>query len=86
MRSKLLPLVLIAGMSFAGASFAAGMDVSGTIKAIDAKAMTVTLEDGKVYQLPTGFKLDAFKVGEKVKITSEMKSGKNDASAMVEAK
>ena len=86
MRAKLLPLVLVAGVSFAGASFAAGTDVSGTIKTIDSKAMTVTLEDGKVYQLPTGFKLDAFKVGEKVKITSETKAGKNDASAMVVAK
>lgn len=86
MRSKILPLVLIAGMSFGGAAFAAGADVSGTIKAIDAKALTVTLEDGTVYTLPAGFKLDAFKVGEKVTITAEKKGDKNEASAMVEAK
>lgn len=82
MRSKILPLVLIAGMTFGGAAFAAATDTAGTIKAIDAKAMTVTLEDGTTYQLPAGFKLDAFKVGEKVSVSWEAKGALKDATGM----
>ncbi|MGV8986989.1 MAG: DUF1344 domain-containing protein [Cypionkella sp.] len=82
MRSKFLPLVLIAGVAFGGAAFAAGADTSGAIKSIDTKAMTVTLADGTTYHLPAGFKLGAFKVGEKVTITSETKGTLHEATAM----
>ncbi len=66
MRSKILPLVLVASLSFGAAAFASATDTSGTIKAIDEKAMTVTLADGTAYHLPAGFKLADLKVGEKV--------------------
>lgn len=82
MKTKILPLVLIAGVAFGGAAFAAGTDTAGTIKAIDAKAMTVTLADGTTYHLPAGFKLDGFKVGEKVDVTWEAKGDLKNASAM----
>lgn len=82
MRSKILPLVLIAGVAFGGAAFAAATDTAGTIKSIDAKAMTVTLADGTTYHLPAGFKLGAFKVGEKVSVTWEAKGALKDAMAM----
>ena len=55
------------------AAFAASTAATGMINAIDAKAMTVTLEDGTIYLLPAGFKIDTFKVGEKVALTSQMK-------------
>ena len=83
MRSNLLPLLAAAGIALAGAAFAA--DSAGTITSIDAKALTVTLQDGTLYYLPAGFKLDAFKVGEKVTITWDMKGGKHEASAMTAA-
>lgn len=82
MSSKILPLVLIAGLSFGGAAFAAATDTAGTIKSIDAKALTVTLQDGTTYQLPAGFKLDAFKVGEKVSVSWEAKGALKEATGM----
>ena len=82
MRSKILSVALVTGMTFAGAAFAAATDTAGVIKTIDTKAMTVTLVDGSSYQLPAGFKLDGFKVGEKVSITWEAKGAVHEASAM----
>ena len=73
MRSKILPLVLVASMSFGAVAFAASTETKGTIKAIDEKAMTVTLEDGTSYHLPAGFKLADLKVGEKVIVAWEAK-------------
>lgn len=81
MRSKLLPAIVVAGLAFGGAAFAA-TDTTGTIKAIDAKAMTVTLDDGTVYYFPATVKLDGFKVGEKVMISWDMKDSKHDATAI----
>lgn len=85
MRNFLLPLTLAAAVGLSGAGFAAGTAATGTIKSIDVKAETVTLQDGKTYQLPSGFKLDAFKVGEKVSLMWEMKGGKYEASELKSA-
>ncbi len=81
MRSILFPALLTASLALGGAAFAA-TDTTGVIKAIDVTALTVTLEDGTVYYLPAGFKLDGFKVGEKVTITWDMKGDKHEATAM----
>ena len=86
MRSKILPLVLIAGLSLSGAAFAASTDTTGVIKAIDAKAMTLTLEDGTVFKLPADFKADSVKVGEKVTVSWDAKGDEKDATKVVEAK
>ena len=72
-------------MSMGSAVLAAGTAASGTIKALDAKAMTVTMEDGSVYTLPAGFKIDGFKVGEKVTLTWEKKGMAKDIDTMVAA-
>ena len=82
MHSNILPFVLIAGLSFGGATFAAATDTAGTIKSIDAKALTVTLADGATYKLPAGFKLDTFKVGGKVSVSWEAKGALKEASGM----
>jgi hypothetical protein len=82
MRSKLIPAVLAASLAFGGAVFAASSEATGTIKAVDAKAMTVTLEDGTVYTFPASVKLDGFKVGEKVTISWEMKGTAHEGSAI----
>lgn len=83
MRSFLIPAALIASVMATGA-FAA--DATGAIKAIDAKAMTVTLEDGSVYKLPASVKADSLKVGEKVMIAYDKKGTDNEASAVTAAK
>ena len=82
MRSKLIPAVLAASLAFGGAVFAATSDATGTIKALDAKAMTVTLADGTVYYFGAGVKLDGFKVGEKVMISWNMMANKHDGTAI----
>ena len=83
MRSNVMGAVLVASvLAMGSASFAAGTAASGVIKALDAKAMTVTLEDGSVYSLPAGFKLDGFKAGEKVSLTWAMKGTVKDIETM----
>ena len=79
MRVHLISAALVLALS--GVALAA-TDTSGVIKAIDAKAMTVTLEDGTTYHLPAGFDFGAFKVGEKVTVSWDAKGGLNDALAM----
>lgn len=74
MHTKLASAVLLTALlGLASASFAATMTTSGTIKLIDAKAMTVTMLDGSVYTLPQGFKVADFKTGEKVTLGWEQK-------------
>jgi Cu/Ag efflux protein CusF len=80
MRSKLIPVLVAVSLTLGTAVFAA--DASGAIKAIDTKAMTITLEDGKVYYLPADFKIADLKVGEKVTVTFDVKGDKNEASAV----
>jgi hypothetical protein len=46
-------------------------EATGMISLIDATAGKVTLDDGKVYQLPTTVALATFMVGQKVKIMFE---------------
>lgn len=61
---------------------AASTDTTGVIKTIDAKAMTVALEDGTTYHLPAGYDLKTFKVGEKVVVSWEMKGTLKEATAL----
>ena len=83
MRKTIFPTItLVAALVTAGAAMAAPSVTMGTIKALDAKAHTVTLADGTTYQLPKDFKAEGFKPGEKVKITWEMKGKAHEASAM----
>lgn len=84
MRNFALPLVLVAALSASSLAFAATPStVEGTIKAIDAKADTITLDNGAFYHLAKTIKIAAFKVGEKVKITFEQNGTMLDASAVI---
>ena len=81
MRSNFVSVLLLtAGLGIASAAMAAPTDTVGTIKAIDAKVMSVTLQDGTVYMFPKGVKLDGFKVGEKVSLMWEMKGAVHEAT------
>lgn len=83
MGSKILPILVAASMTFAAAAaFAAATDTKGTVKAIDEKAMTVTLDDGTAYHLPAGFKAADLKVGEKVVVSWEAEGDVKEASAV----
>lgn len=82
MRSNTLAFALIASLGLGTAVLAAPTDTSGVIKSIDAKAMTVALAVGSTYNLPTGFDLKAFNVGEKVVVSWEAKGLVKEAMAV----
>ena len=74
MRKLLVPAAAAALLATSALSFAAtAQHTTGTIKAYDAKAQTLTLADGSVYTLPKVFKNPGLKTGEKVSINWEMK-------------
>lgn len=81
MRALLTSLTIISAISLSSAAFAAST-TTGTIRAIDAKAMTLTLKDGSSYVLPAGFKNPGLKAGEKVTIAYEMVGKKHQATAV----
>jgi Cu/Ag efflux protein CusF len=71
--------VLLAASTIA----AIAAEATGAITSIDTAANTVTLEDGKVYVLPTGFDAASIKVGDKVKVTFDEADGKMTATEVV---
>ncbi|MDQ0319503.1 Cu/Ag efflux protein CusF [Pararhizobium capsulatum DSM 1112] len=81
MRALLTSLTIISAISLSSAAFAASM-TTGTIKAIDTKALTLTLKDGSHFMLPANFKDPGLKAGEKVKIAYDMVGKKHQATAV----
>lgn len=95
---KLATSVVIALLAVApGAAFAAttvapvpkpaaaatiGQSISGTVKAFDAKAHTLTLADGKVYHLPVNFRDPGLKAGAKVTVQWKMDGANYDATSV----
>jgi Cu/Ag efflux protein CusF len=98
MRKLILPLTLALIAAAPGAAFAASTAaapaprpaassqadqiVSGTVKAFDLKAHTLTLADGKTYQLPANFKDPGLKMGEKITVHWKMDGAKYDATSV----
>ncbi|MEX6506902.1 DUF1344 domain-containing protein [Jiella sp. M17.18] len=81
MRTLLMTAAVAAGLAFAPAAFAATTHVAtGTVKSVDATAMTVTLANGKSYHLPAKYSAGKLKAGEKVSITYHMNGTSMDAS------
>ena len=64
------------------AAFASTMTATGTVKSVDAKAHSVTLDNGSTYMLPKGYAQAKLKAGEKVKISWEKKASKNMADTV----
>jgi len=86
MTMKFATVLLLAGTIGAGsAAFATPSDTVGTIKSIDATAISVTLDNGTVYMLPKTFKLADFKVGEKVTVHWDILGTAHEATAMTAA-
>ena len=83
MRKFILPLILVASFGASSMAMAAVSTSVGVIKAIDAKTMTLTLNDGTVYGLAKTIKLSSLKAGEKVKITWDLLNGKHEATAVL---
>ena len=68
MRTLLVTAATAALLATSAMSFAATQQASGTVKVFDSKAMTLTLADGDIYNLPKNFKDPGLKVGEKVSV------------------
>ncbi len=47
-------------------SWAQSVDVEATIKSVDTKALSLTLDDGKVYKVPEEFNFEGLNTGVKV--------------------
>lgn len=60
--------------------------LSSEIKSINLKLRTVTLTDGKVYQLATGVPADKLKVGDKVSINYDQAGTKSVITKIETAK
>ena len=83
MRKFVLPLIIVASLGASSMAMAAASTAEGVIKSIDAKAMTLTLDNGTVYHLAKTIKVASLKAGEKVKITWEKVGTANDASIVL---
>lgn len=87
MRKLLVPAAAAALLATSALSFAVTQQhATGTVKAYDAKAQTLTLADGSVYMLPKTFKNPGLKAGEKVSINWEMKGSSKTADQVTIAK
>ena len=75
MRKFALSLALLAAASLSTAALAADSTASGKIKALDAKACTVTLDNSTVYHFDAKCDLSKFKVGEMVGGPGAVKDG-----------
>lgn len=80
MRALLTSLTLVSAISLSSAAFAA--TATGTIQSMNSKAMTLTLNKGRSYMLPAGFKAANLKVGEKVKVAYHMVGKKHEATTV----
>ncbi len=86
MRKFLFPAVAVAMLGTSFAAFASDTHTTGTIKSVDMKAMTLTLDDGNTYILPSGFKDPGLKAGEKVDIAWQMLNSKHQADQVTVVK
>lgn len=66
MRILIAALLATASLLSPLASSAQSMDVEATIKAVDTKKLSITLDDGKTYKVPEEFNFDGLKSGVKV--------------------
>lgn len=82
MRALLTSLTVAAALAASSVAFAAGMMATGTIRAVDTKAMTLTLKNGSKYMLPAALKDQGLKVGEKVKIAYVLVGKKHQATSV----
>ena len=79
MRSFILPVTIAAILATAPLALASET-ATGSIKAFDLKAMTITLDNGTMYTLPKSFKDPGLKTGEKVQLSWDMQNGKHAAT------
>ncbi|MCO5731066.1 DUF1344 domain-containing protein [Rhizobium sp. SSA_523] len=75
MRLFLAALLTAASILSPLSGLAQSMDVEATIKAVDTKKLSLTLDDGKVYKVPEEFNFDGLQAGVKVVVFFTMVDG-----------
>ena len=86
MRGIVFPAVIatLAATVVATAPLAfAANETTGIVKALDAKAHTLTLDGGAIYYLPAKFSEPGLRAGEKVSVVWNMENGKREASSVM---
>ena len=81
MRALFASAVILSSIAVVPAAFAASMSTTSTVKAYHA-GKSLTLANGDMFKLSTGFKDPGIKTGEKVKVAYQ-KTGKNLQAEMV---
>lgn len=81
MRALFASAVILSSIAVVPAAFAASQSITGTVKAYRA-GQSLTLANGDMFNLPSGFKDPGIKTGEKVKVAYQ-KTGKNLQAEMV---
>jgi hypothetical protein len=86
MRKLILPLTLALIAAAPGAAFAASTTAAPAPRPAASsqadQAHTLTLADGKTYQLPANFKDPGLKMGEKITVHWKMDGAKYDATSV----
>lgn len=82
---KKLPFPGAALALFAAVSIAQAADDTGTITKVNPKSDSITLDDGKVFTLAEGTEAESLKVGQKVRVTYNVKAGAMMATRIVPA-
>jgi len=67
-----------------GAAFAA--TDTGVIKQVNPNSDAITLDDGNTFTLAEGTEAESLKIGQKITVTYDLKSGKMVATKIVVAK
>ena len=79
---RTLAPAIFATVLIGGASLAYAADATGSIKSLDTKKDTVTLDNGSTYMAQKGVDLSKFKVGEKVTVSYMQKGAEMDMTAI----
>jgi Cu/Ag efflux protein CusF len=66
MRILIAALLATASLLSPLSSLAQSMDIEATIKSVDVKKLSLTLDDGKMYKVPEEFNFDGLASGVKV--------------------
>jgi Cu/Ag efflux protein CusF len=66
MRILIAALLATASIFSPLSTWAQSADIEATIKTVDVKSMSLTLDDGKVYKVPEEFNFEGLKAGVKV--------------------
>ncbi len=81
MKGMIVPSLTAIAMIATTGAYAA--EANGSIKTMDMKAHTVTLDNGRKYELPASYDMSKLQANEKVKVTYTNKRGRHMASGIV---